>query len=218
VKPQPPPPAPEPARPEEPPAVKAAPERERSLASRIRLSGGVGPGFLLDSSNSGVTIQGSNPVFLRGSVRASLDLMRLGPGDLLAVLPIAIQGASFRFSVLGFIVQGSIFGLDVMPCVRYQAEVVPDLTLYGEFGLGFGTLQTTIQQQFVGYQSVGAGGFGVRLGGGLEYRLLDQVRVFLQPMEVTSLSVTSTNTTGGTNSAIATEWSMFVGAVVPLSL
>ena len=218
--PQPPPPSPEPAKPAEPAVVRAAPERERPLASRIRLSAGVGPGFALDSGSSGATIQGSRPIYLRGSVRGSLDLMRLGPGDLQVLVPISVQGASFRFTILGFVVQGSIWGLDVMPSVRYQAEVYPDLSLYGEFGLGFGSFQTTIQQQFVGYQTVGAGGFGVRLGGGLEYRLLDQLRLLLQPMELTTLSVTSTVTQGGTTvttTSTATEWSLSVGAVVPLS-
>jgi len=218
VKPQPPPPPPPQAAPEPPRTAEPAPARERSLLSRIRLCAGVGPGVSL---SSGFTPDGSSPVWLRGTARATLDLMRVGPGDLQALVPIAVQGTGFRMSILGFVIQGSVFGLDVMPSVRYQAEVFPDLSLYGELGLGFGTFHTTIQQQFVGYQTASAGGFGVRLGGGLEYRLFDRLRLLLQPMELTSLTVTSTVTSNGTtvtSTASASEWSMVVGAVVPLSL
>jgi hypothetical protein len=134
-------------------------------------------------------------------------------------VPIGVQGAGFRQTILGFLVAGSLFGLDVMPSARYQAEVIPDLTLFAEFGLGFGFFQVTLQQQFVGYQTAGAGGFGVRIGAGLEYRLLDQVRLLLQPMEVNSFTITSTVTQNGqpvTTTVGSSQWSMILGAAVPL--
>ncbi len=227
VKPQPPAPpppppqaAPESPRPAEPPPSKEdAPARQRPLLSRLRVAGGVGPGFSLSGASGSLTPQGSSPVWLRGTARATLDLMRVGPGDLQVLLPIGIQGTSFRLSILGFVIQGSVFAFDVMPSVRYQAEIFPDLSLHAELGLGFGSFQTTIQQQFVGYQHVGAGGFGIRLGAGLEYKVFDQLRLLLQPMELTSFTVTSTVTQGGTTvttTASAAEWAMVAGVVVPL--
>jgi hypothetical protein len=225
VKPQPPQPPPEPPRPAEPPPPakqEPPPDRERPLFSRIRVGAGLGPGFSLGSSAStGIAPQGSSPVWFRGQARATLDLMRVGPGDLQVLLPIAIQGAGFRMSVLGFLIQGSLFGLDVVPSVRYQAEVFPELSLYAELGLGFGTFQVTIQQQFVGYQTVSAGGLGVRMGGGVEYQLFDQLHLLLQPMELTTFTVTTTTTVNGmtvTSSTSASQWSLVLGAVVPLSL
>jgi hypothetical protein len=209
--PMPPPPAVKPKPPPEPeaaPAPAPAPAAEvkaeaprqvaagRTLLSKMRFSGGVGPGFSL--SSGGTSIQGvNNPVWLRGTVRATLDLAHVGPGDFQVMVPISLQGTAFRWNVLGLIIAGSMFGADVMPSARYQAEVFPDLSLFGELGLGFGLFQLTIQQQFLGYQSAGAGGFGVRIGAGIEYRVLDQIRLLVQPLELTALTVSSTVTQNG---------------------
>jgi hypothetical protein len=229
--PMPPPPAVKPKPPPEPEAAPApAPAAEvkaetpkhaageRTLLSKLRLSGGVGPGFSL--SSGGTTIQGvNNPIWLRGTLRATLDLAHVGPGDLQAMVPISLQGTAFRWNFLGVIIAGSMFGADVMPSARYQAEVLPDLSLFAELGLGFGIFQVTIQQQFVGYQSAGAGGFGVRVGAGIEYRVLDQIRLLVQPLELTALTVSSTTTQNGqtiTTTGNASQFSMIFGAAVSL--
>ena len=87
VKPKPPEPEPAPA----PPPQETKPARPAGgpLLSKIRLSGGVGPGFSLQGQ---LTPSGGTPVWLRGSVRATLDLLRAGPGDLQVMVPIALQG------------------------------------------------------------------------------------------------------------------------------
>lgn len=218
AKPKPPPePAPDPA-PPPPPAAKAEAPKPAAgtLLSKIRISGGLGPAFTL---GEGVAPLGSTPVWLRGSLRATLDLAHLGPGELQILAPISVQGTGFRQTVFGFLVAGSLFGTDVMPSVRYQAEVMKDLALFAELGLGFAFYQVTLQQQFTGYQTAGASGFGVRVGAGVEYQLLDQLRLLIQPMEVTSLTVSSTVTQNGmtvTTTTGTSQWSMLFGAVVPL--
>jgi len=211
--------APAPPREEPRPAPAATPAPapappERSLLSRIQIGAGVGSGFSLSSGSSGLTGSGSPPPWVRGSIRGTLDLMRAGPGDLQLLLPVGIQGTSFNN-----IIQGSVLGVDVMPSIRYQAEVIPDLALFAELGVGFGSFQTTIQQPFMGYLVVQSGGAGLRMGAGLEYRVLGKLRLLVQPMELTALTVTSSVTVNGTTvttTANASEWSLLLGAVHPL--
>lgn len=219
VKPKPPDPAPAPA-PAPAEVEQKAPPRERTLLDRIQLGAGVGPGFSLQG-NAAVPagVSGSNPIWFRGVARGSLDLLHLGPGDLQALLPIALQGAGFRITALGFVFEGSLFALEVMPSIRYQAEVLKDIFAFAELGLGFGSYQISIAQQFVGYQYANAGGAGVRLAAGIEYRLLDQLRVLIQPVELTSLSLTTSVTQNGitvTQTSGVSQYSMILGLVVPL--
>lgn len=217
VKPKPPDPAPAPAPAE---VEQKAPPRERTLLDRIQLGAGVGPGFSLQGNAAVPTgVSGSNPIWFRGVARGSLDLLHLGPGDLQALLPIALQGAGFRITAFGFVFEGSLFAVEVMPSIRYQAEVLKDVFAFAELGVGFSGYQITIAQQFVGYQYGGASGFGVRLGAGIEYRLLDQLRILIQPVELTSVTLTTTTTQNGitvTQSAGESQYSMILGLVVPL--
>jgi len=223
VKPKPPDPAPAPA--PAPAAAKPAEVEEkappqRALIDRIQLSAGVGPGFSLQSAAglpSGVS--GSNPIWFRGVARGTFDLLHLGPGELQALLPVALQGAGFRITAFGFAFEGSLFSVEVMPSIRYQAELLKDVFAFGELGVGFGTYQITIAQQFVGYQYGGASGGGVRLAAGIEYRLMDQLRLLIQPVELTALTLTTTVTQGGTTltqSSSVSQFSMIGGLVVPL--
>jgi hypothetical protein len=220
VKPNPPDPAPEPPPPPAPEVVEQKAPAQRALIDRIQLGAGAGPGFSLQGTTglpSGVS--GSNPIWFRGVARGTLDLLPLGPGTLQALLPIALQGAGFRINVLGFVFEGSLFAIEVMPSARYQAELLKDVFAFAELGIGWGTYQITIAQQFVGYQYAGATGFGVRLGAGIEYRLLDQLHVLIQPVELTSVGITTTVTQGGTTvtqTSQASQFSMILGLVVPL--
>src|SRR6185295_5299020 len=137
VKPKPPDPAPAPA---PAPAAKPAEVEEkappqRALIDRIQVSAGVGPGFSLQSAAglpSGVS--GGNPIWFRGVARGTFDLLHLGPGELQALLPVAFQGAGFRITALGFVFEGSLFSVEVMPSVRYQAEVLENVFAFGELG------------------------------------------------------------------------------------
>ena len=129
------------------------------------------------------------------------------------------SSAGFRITALGFVFEGSLFAVEVMPSARYQAELFKDIFAFAELGLGWSTYQITLAQQFVGYQYGGASGFGVRLAAGIEYRLLDQLRILVQPVELTALTLSTTTTQGGTTitqSVGESQFSMILGLVVPL--
>jgi hypothetical protein len=93
--------------------------------------------------------------------------------------------------------------------------VFPEVALFAELGLGFGNYSVTIQQQFVGYQTVSAGGIGVRLGAGAEYDLGGSLKLLLQPLELLTLSATTTQTVNGmtvTSTSSASQWALILGA------
>src|SRR5690349_9358242 len=120
AKPKPPDPAPPPAPAPEPAAAPAAAAvhetapRERALIDRIQVSAAVGPSFSINGNVAVPGVSGSNPIWFRGVARGTFDLLKLGPGTLQALLPIALQGAGFRINVLGFVFEGSLFAVEVM--------------------------------------------------------------------------------------------------------
>jgi hypothetical protein len=72
---------------------------------------------------------------------------------------------------------------------------------------------------FTGYQSIGASGSGLRLGGGFVYGFGDKLSIVFEPIGLLVASVTSSVAVGGTTytaTSTGSQWSFLVGATYRL--
>lgn len=164
----------------------------------------IGPAMVLNSQASGV------PPYFRLGGRADLRLLQHDKIGISAGIGVGLAGAVGSYSILGQTIPFSATMFDFYPSGRATLSVAKDVGLYAELGLVLGYAASTVQQQFVGNVSAGAGGAGLRLALGAEWRLSPSMALLIEPMALNVFS-SSYSVNGTTVNQSATLWGLYVG-------
>lgn len=175
----------------------------------LSVGGFVGPSFFFSGG----------PTVMRVGAQFEARVLRLSDGLRVEFeAPFAIGFARQTVSFGGFFeMTTDIVMVELAPSLQLSGELIPNLEVYGGFGLGPVVSWATTPVQFQGHQTSSTAGVLVRFGGGARYRYNDKVGFFFEPINfgiyaMSGADVNIGGTTVRTSGSSAAAFQISLGA------
>ena len=122
------------------------------------------------------------PTWVRGQFQVGLPLARLDERlDVSLVLPLSVGHAR---ETGAFLAESTVLALDLVPSARLGMRGPGRLGFHGDFGVGVAYFRYGFSLPSLGEAHASSTGLAFRVAAGVDYRLGDSVRLFLEPLHL----------------------------------